>query len=303
MKSNKIHITTRTINTALIASCVFIFSSCLKDKAPGSENYSHSPALVSFQYSGFSAKPFIAAVLGTPQDSLSIQVTLSVASLTLGSDVSATISQDDATLAAYNADTTTATYPTTFLPLPAAQYTIENGGKVTIKAGQTSVKFSLHFAGDQIDFTQPYIVALKITSAQGATIATNLNTAVVILKLRNIYEGNYKQSGNRTLYNGPDPSTGVAAVVPLSGTVLLATNTTTSLIAPAADLGTTILLEIDAATNKVTITDPANNFSPLGNDPAEPSTYDPATHTFDLHWFYKNGSGNYRHIDQKFVLQ
>ena len=115
MKRNKFHIKTRTINMALIALCVCVFSSCLKDKAPGDEDYSHSPALVSFQYAGFSAVPFTASVLWYSQDSVSIEVTLSVASLTLKSPVTVSISADDASLASFNADTTTATFPTVFV--------------------------------------------------------------------------------------------------------------------------------------------------------------------------------------------
>src|ERR1035438_8734040 len=81
----------KTTGMALAALCVFALSSCLKDKAPGNEDYSKSPALVSFQYTGGAPVPYIAAIPGTAQDTLSLELTLSVPSVTLTSPVTFTL--------------------------------------------------------------------------------------------------------------------------------------------------------------------------------------------------------------------
>src|SRR5258708_3501465 len=284
---------------AAVTVAIAFSSSCLKDKGPV-QDFSQSPALVGFQYTGNSAAAFSQSLLPQPNDSVHLEVTLSVASLTLGSTVTVTIAPDQATLDNYNSANSTS-----YTQLTSDSYILQNGGKVTINPGQQIVTMTINFDGTKVDFTKTNALALKMTSAQGATIATNLNTAIYLLKLRNIYEGNYVQSGNRIGYNGATPGRGVAYTIPLSGTYLLSTVTVTSVTAPFADLGGfTILLTIDPATNMVTITDDPSNpsgFTGEGNDGAA-STYNPGTHTFDLHYKYLNGAGHLRHIDETLVL-
>jgi len=284
---------------AVVTVAIIFFSSCLKDKGPV-QDFSHSPALVGFQYTGNSAAPFSQSLLPQPNDSVRLEVTLSVASLTMSAAVTVTVAPDQATLDDYNNANSTS-----YTQITADIYTLQNGGKVTISPGQQIVSMTINFDGTKVDFTRTNALALKMTSAQGAIIATNLNTAIYLLKLRNIYEGNYVESGNRIGYVGSTPGSGVAFTVPLSGTYLLPTVTVTSVTAPLADLGgLTILLTIDPVTKIVTITDDPSNpsgFSGEGNDGAA-STYDPNAHTFDLHFKYLNGAGNLRHIDEKLVL-
>ena len=286
----------RIIKLAVVATGITLFSSCLKDSGPV-EDFSKSTALVSFQYTGNAFTPFSQSLLPQPNDSVSLEVTLSVASLTINKVVSVTIAPDDATLASYNSDN-----GTDYAQISSDAYTLQDNGKVTINAGQQIVKTLIVFDGSKIDFSVDNALALKITDASGATIATNLNTAIYLLKLRNIYEGHYDESGQRILYAGPNSGAGVVATVPLSGNYLIPTAGLTSVTAPFADLGgLTILLTIDPVTNLVTITDDPNNpsgFTGEGNDGPN-STYDPATKTFDLHFKYLNGSGNLRHIDEK----
>lgn len=313
MKRNKLSIKTKTINLALIGLFLCVFSACLKDKGPGAEDYSHSPALISFQYSGFSFKPFVASVLGTPEDSMSIEVTLSVASLTLKSDVSATISADDATLAAFNADTTRATYPTIFTQLPSTLYTTTlQGGKITIPAGQQKVSFSIHFVGDQLDFSQDNALALKMTDAQGATIPTNLNTFVIIIKPRSPLEGNYAVVGKRYNYTGV---IGYTCGSPIPGG---AVSTATS---PSPKFAATIdpeTVSIDYANLgasgyqyvlKIDPTDPTNALVSSNADLAAglpnvvycTHTYDAALKQFHIISFYNNGADD-RVIEETFTL-
>src|SRR5215475_1434119 len=124
----KLIINLRTIYLGIAAVGITFLSSCLKDNGPV-QDFSKSAALVGFQYTGNNANPFKQSLLQKPNDSVALEVTLSVASLTLGSNVDVTIAPDDATLATFNQDNGTA-----YVQLPSDQYTIENGGKLTIPA-------------------------------------------------------------------------------------------------------------------------------------------------------------------------
>src|SRR5262245_53554491 len=110
-----------------MASCMLLsVTSCLDAKDP-SEDYSGSPALVSFQYSGFSAEPFVASIYGQPTDSFPLEVTLSIASLTLSSPVTATIAADQTTLDSFNSAN-----GSSYIQLSSSLYTLPNNGAVTI---------------------------------------------------------------------------------------------------------------------------------------------------------------------------
>jgi len=195
MKAKKILTTTRTISAACITGLfVLVFSSCLKDKAPGNQNYSHSPALVGFQYLGNSQSdvPMVAGILGTPTDTFGLEVTLSVASLTLKSPVTLTISIDQNALDSFNAVNAALPNPIPpFVMMNSSLYTIANGGNVTINPGQQIVSVKISFAGDKIDFTQQNALAFQITNLKGATLATNLSTAILEVVQKNPYDGIY----------------------------------------------------------------------------------------------------------------
>jgi hypothetical protein len=167
-----------------------LLSSCLKDSSPGTINFGNSPALVGFQFNGFSATPLTAKVHGTASDTAGVEITLSVASITLSTPVTVTVSDDPTDAAIYvNANNGTAVLPPTLFSLP-------NGGSVTIKPGQQIVKLRVNFKGNLIDFTNNYVLGLKITAASGAVIATNLNVAILKLTVQSAYEGRYTAAGS-----------------------------------------------------------------------------------------------------------
>jgi hypothetical protein len=301
----------RVIHVALVLFTMVLFGSCLKDKGPGTENYGNSPALISFQYAGFSVIPFITPVYGIPTDSVSLEVTLSVSSLTLSTPVTGTITADPASLDAYNADTTSATYPTVFTQIPALDYTLSNGGVVTINPGQQKVQFVVHIKGDLLDFTQNNALALKITSSTGAVIATNLNTAIILLKLKSLYAGNYTASGARIRFFGGNEASGIRDSFNVTGTIPLNTISPNEVDGQVADAGSgytmALLVHSGGATPYPVDVIP----DPLGTSPAAfipgtsrgNSTYDPATKTFDLHFGYLNAAGALREVNEKLVAQ
>ncbi len=169
-----------------------LFTSCLKDKGPV-QDYSQSPALVSFQYTGNTAQPFNEALLPNPSDTINIEVTLSVASLTLSKPVTVTLTPDATALASYNAAN-----GTSYTMLPTSEYTLANNGQVTISPGQQIVTVPLIVKGDQVDFTQNNALSFTLSNAQGAVIATNLNNLILLFSLKNIYDGVYSVTGTLT---------------------------------------------------------------------------------------------------------
>ncbi len=196
------------LKVAIVLLVISSLSSCLKNTGPV-EDFSQSPALVSFQYTGSQAEPFVEAILPNPGDSIAMEVTLSVASLTLTSPVTVTVALDQATLDAYNADASTNTYPTVYTMLPTTQYTltgIGSDGSVTINPGQQIVTVMIHVAGDQVDFSKDNALAFKITDAKGATIASNLNSIVFLFTLKNIYDGHYTINATSTLVDAFNPA-------------------------------------------------------------------------------------------------
>jgi Domain of unknown function (DUF1735) len=280
-----------------------LFTACLKDKGPV-QDFSQSPALVSFQYSGFSAAPFLTSIYGQPTDSFTIEVTLSVSSITLSTPVTATIAADDATLSDYNTAN-----GTDYVQLSSDLYTLPNDGKVTISPGQQIVSFTVHFHGDQIDFDQNNALALKITDATGATVATNLNTAIFLISLRNPYEGNYNCTG---YFVHP------AAPRSIDQTGYIYTISLIRSKAPLGDLGGWYFAYDTNPNAPYNLSnweplDGVDAYGPTGsgflstdnavNDPNYPgppyvsstynNTWDPATQTFWMHYGYNGSPGFY----------
>lgn len=294
------------IKTLFIIALITILNSCLKDNGPAPD-YSNSSALVSFQYTGFSAAPFVAGILGTDQDTFALEVTLSVASLTLSTPVSATIALYPQGLDSFN------TANQTSLPLlPDNLYTLPNGGVVTINPGQQIVNLTLKLAGDKIDFSKNYVLPLIIKSAQGATVATNLNTAIVQIKLKSIYAGNYTGSGARIRYNGTTLGSGIRDSFDVSGTISYGTVSVKEIDGQLADAGSgfsmALLVHDDqAAPYPVDVlpdplVDPAATPTSIdqGTNRGQ-STYDPTTKTFDLHFSYTTSA--LRVVNEQLVAQ
>jgi hypothetical protein len=299
---NKINL--RVFGIIGAVSIAISLTSCLKDNGPGAEDYSHSPALVGFQYAGFAFVPVVAPIFGTPQDSATIELTLSVASLTLTTPVTVTIAADQPTLDAYNATDT----PLVYLPLPPSDYTLPNGGVITINPGQQIVTFTVHLLGDSINFNQPYALALKIISAQGATIATNLNTYILIPKLRSIYEGNYNDSGTIYRFLGTTESSGLdptgpsfAITGPSYFTTVTANEVDGTLNIPGfSPVEITLTVNQD---NTVTIGQSPNSSDAVSNTAGITSTYNPSTQTFTIYGGYLNAAPALRAFEATLTLQ
>ncbi|HMH34534.1 MAG TPA: DUF1735 domain-containing protein [Puia sp.] len=285
----------RKIKIAFLAFCVFFLGSCLKDTGPV-QDYSQTPALVGFQFKGGSAVPIVLPLLPLAGDSYDLEVTLSVPSVVLGKTVNVTVIADQDALAAYD--------PTLEM-LPADQYTIPNGGVVTIPAGKQIVPLSLKFDGTKIDFSKNNALAFRITDAQGLVIASNLNIAILKIVLKSEFEGNYTTDGKLTRFAGSTEGSGQVDQFDITGDVYFNTVTANSIDAALNIPGfsTVQMTLVINADNSVTITksvlNPGVN---IGNNPGKPSTYDPVTKSFDIHGQYLNAANALREVDFTMVL-
>ncbi len=292
---------TGRVCTVLALLATTMLSSCLKDNSPGSVDFSKSPALISWQYSGFSKVTEPAVMLPVGNFTYNLEVALSVSSVTLGSSVSASVAENDAAVTAAG-----------YTPLPTSLYSM--GSSVTIPAGQQLVKFPIVFKAGTIDFTKGYALYLTLSNGSGASIPSNLNTVLVVLKVKSIYEGNYTTSGQRTRFKGTTEASGVLDHFAISGTVPLATYTANTVIGQAGDSGSgeTWALQVNATgATPYSVTVLPDPTAASGTTPSSftqgtangPSTYDPATKTFNIHVGYLNASGVLREIDETMVAQ
>ncbi len=272
MKKNYLFKNIGRVSVAMGLLATALLSSCLKDTSPGAINFGASPALVGFQYQGFNNVPYVAAIYGKPTDSVDLEVTLSVASITLSSPVTVSIVPDDAVISAFNGAN-----GTTYTALNPADYTLPNGGKITISPGQQIVKVKVSFAGQNIDFSKPQAIGLQLTGANGAIIATNLNTAIITITLKSIYAGTYLASGVRHHPTAGD--------FPFSYSVAMGTVNKTTIEGNAlADLTADLVLQVNPD-NTVNVSSGAQ--ADTQDSPGLPNVYNPATKTFTLNYFYR----------------
>jgi hypothetical protein len=308
MKMKIISLKNPWLSAAIFVLAISSLSSCLKDKGPV-QDFSKSPALVGFQYKGSASQDMVTSIpLGT-DDSVGVEIALSVASQTLSTPVVVTLALDPDSLATYNAAN-----GTTYTMLDPADYTTPANMQATITPGKQIVPFVLHINESLVDFSTDPILIFKITTATGATIATNLSVIVLPIKLRNPYEGTYKVTGYFVHPSSPRA---------INLTKTLATISPIRSEGFVGDLGSIFDFDVNpdntlgnwfsnvnASSGFITNTD---NLSGDVNYPASPpgpwlhttynNTYDPATHIFWMHYGYSGGPAYSREIYEKWVLQ
>ncbi|RZL02349.1 MAG: DUF1735 domain-containing protein, partial [Pedobacter sp.] len=225
-----------------------------------------------------------AAVVGADEPVL-YNLPINYASSSASPGIEVTVALDQAVLDKYNE-----VQGDDLTMLPAQYYSIPSF-KVTIPAGQRTASIPINFLNttDEALLTSHYALAFRITDASGKIISGNYGTTVALFAIKNIYDGVYDFKGNiqRNSATGPDPA--------LSGqisfeTAELLTSTRYSVWfdqqlwatgAGVAGIGTPtvdgIKFTIDPATNKITVSCPANATS--RNIAGYDSRFDPATRT------------------------
>jgi Domain of unknown function (DUF1735) len=151
-------------------------------------------------------------------------------------------------------------------------------------------------------------LGLSIQSANGAEISGLYKSVVVELKAKSPYEGTYLASGTRTSFNGATVGSGIFGTFNISGTkdfITIDVSTIDGIMADLASVPFYYSLKVNPSTNAVTvlqsIANPLDTPGTVGNNGT--CTYNPATRTFTLNYFYFNSLGNLRHITETLVRQ
>jgi hypothetical protein len=157
---------------------------------------------------------------------------------------------------------------------------------ITIPAGAQKVDFPITVNTSKISSDGLYAIPLKLTSAQGAVISGNYGSVVILLKIKNIYDGDYLATGTLAF---PPPQAGRGWTD--RAKTLTTINPTTSEV-EAADLGGSsyyMYLKVNPD-NTVTITSSPKAPTAIINN--GPCVYDPATKKFTLNYKYVGGTGD-----------
>jgi hypothetical protein len=228
-----------------------------------------------------------------------------VATLTLPNAVTVSVGADAASLAAYNSAN-----GTSYVELPPSDYSLPSS-TITISPGKQTIIFPVTFAADKINFDKGYAFCLKLTNAQGATIASNLNVATIILKVKSPYEDTYTvKSGATTRYNGGSVGSGIRDQFAVTeATLFYGTYSANTVLGQAGSsaFGLSVAITINGSAVSVaadpTGTVGGTTFNYINGDSKGASSYDAATKTLTLHYGYLNASGALREVDMVLVGQ
>jgi len=123
-------------------------------------------------------------------------ITVDIGGAVIGKDVKVTMGVDMANFNAFNA-----VNGGKYSILPAQAYSWTNGNSIVIRAGTTQSVIYLTFKTDQIDFTQPYILPIAITNADGQLISKNYGSTMYTIIPGNQYSGLYRSVGKKVIGN------------------------------------------------------------------------------------------------------
>ncbi|PWK72980.1 uncharacterized protein DUF4361 [Mucilaginibacter oryzae] len=293
------------INKRFIPALAIVMglSSCLKDKNPQLDFSKLKPVVEisvpittdtgvpSPDNSGDGAPNTFSFAFVASSTAIPYQIPVNYAYSKTSPGVNVTLAVDQKVLDSYNN-----IEGTDYQLLPAANYSIPNL-KVNIASGTQVAYLPISFVNTNTGLSgdKSYALPIKITDASGTEISGNYGSVVILLTIKNQYDGSYLADGSIAF---PPPTAG-RSWSSLKKT-LKTVNPTTSKT-DAADLGGSkfyMRLQVNAD-NSVTITaDPSSANLTIQNNPSKgASTYDPATKTFTLHYKYVGGSGD-RVIDE-----
>jgi len=251
------------ITTFILAAATLTTSSCLKD--PRAQDFSNVGALVELPleaYNGVGALVSEAFPITTTAQDLPVVVNLA-SPKTLGSDLTVTLSVDQAALDAYNtANGLTTADGTAYSLPPSTSYSISSL-KVTIPAGKHTGTLHIAVTSSNLDPSGLYILPLTITDGGGQKIS-NYKTLLLNLQAKNQYDMDYTATGY--VFH---PS----AARSIDDTYRLATVGASANQAPLADLGPAANYYFNftitpGAGNIATLT----NWVPVGSTPAVPAS-------------------------------
>jgi hypothetical protein len=207
----------------------------------------------------------------------------------LNSPLTVTLVKNSAYITTYNS-----AHGTSFVELPAANYTLLDDVNLTFQPGEFSRQIRIRVNKTGLDLSAQYALAFTISqvNGSGAKISPDFKNALVQVIIKNKYDGVYSVvSGNVIRYTAP----GVPAGDALSGSLAGNPDVTLATVGPntveitglnwAASGGgvggiANLRATVDPVTNLVTMQ--ALGAPTLTNWAGKENKYDPATKTFYL---------------------
>jgi hypothetical protein len=188
----------------------------------------------------------------------------------------------------YNEDNDTeySLLPTSLYTVSSTKVTAGANGNLTAKfaPGDFQNYFTIKLDGSKFDLTKKYALAYKITDAAGLTIhAASKDTLYTFFAIKNKYDGAYRSTG--TFHH---PTAGDRAI---DRDKTLTTAGATAVSTEIGDIGGSMTLTVNEATNEVTVSGNVSATQPLIPVPGKTNTYDPATKSFILNYQYTGGGG------------
>lgn len=204
-------------------------------------------------------------------------------------DIHVTLTQNNQIVSAYNAantDTTvTATNPNptgvvTHDSIPTLFTIVNPGGVVTIPKGQNTGYLSIKFKpSDFLGVTYALGFNISKVAESGYTISGNLSSGMIIINIKNQFDGNYQAVGIRH-----HPALGP---LPFNYAVQMSTTGATSIEGNGlADFQQDLQLSVSPL-DSVTVT---SSYQPLIPIAGEANDYDPVHKVFHINVFYNTGA-------------
>lgn len=166
---------------------------------------------------------------------------------------------------------------------------------IVIKAGtRNAIAQAKIWGAETLDACDNFIAAITIESATTAsgksvTIAGNMKSYMLALPINNPYAGSYHASG---AFIHPTAGTRVINEDKQVNTVDCKTVTCSAGdLGGAQDGGTWVVITINA-NNSLTISGGLSATQPYLTDPSKTNSYNPATKTFTLNYYYVGSGGN-----------
>ncbi len=208
-------------------------------------------------------------------------------------------------LVMYNKDTT----HVVGILAPDNAYTLPS--TITIKAGKDSLgndnrtaEFKLMIHPKNIPNTPGanYVIPVAITGGPAGTIVSGNFGYILFNFYKNIWDGNYKRTGNLHYQTGPGAYTDIAIAETDALTTVNATTSHSfvSYFGPSSGITYYVVVKPD---NSVIFVADSNSAYAVSNVSGQPSSYDPNTQTFTMNYTYTNASGNTRVFTETWVKQ
>lgn len=287
----------RKLLSFTLIAITFLFSSCLKEKYDLGITDNTSRVLTEFTNGGAETLNSLSLDFGSGLVDVDVTEIRILPRSDARKDVQVKIVLNPTLVADYNTANGTSYEmpPSGIFLMPQATYTLTPSSKKTnikIKVDPSAIPGN------------SYAIGFSIAEVSDGEISTIKKDYLVELKVKNNYEGTYHATGTLIRYNGPTTASPVAGTTIIDEDKFLATvdqNTCDAEMGAIAFTGGYMFLEVDPATNIVTV-------GPSFISPTFPttagngtSTYDPATGTFTLKYKYFNGVGNLREIQEVLV--